>query len=79
MARILFEKGQRVVAVSDSTGGVYDENGLDITALTYHKEKTGSVKGFGKAKDITNDELLALDVDVLAPRPGGRHHQGERR
>ena len=66
-AKILFEKGKKVVAVSDSTGGVYKEDGLDIPALLYHKEETGSVKGFDKARDITNEELLELDVDVLAP------------
>jgi glutamate dehydrogenase/glutamate dehydrogenase (NAD(P)+) len=67
MAAILHEKGQKVVAVSDSQGGVYDENGLDIPALVRHKKETGSVLGFDKAKDITNEELLELDVDVLAP------------
>jgi len=66
-ARILYEKGKKVVAVSDSKGGVYREEGLDIPALMYHKEETGSVMGFNKARDITNEELLELDVDVLAP------------
>lgn len=67
IAQILYEKGRRVVAVSDSTGGVYNDSGLNIPALMYHKEETGSVKGFDKAKDITNEELLEMDVDVLAP------------
>lgn len=67
VAQILYEKGRKVVAVSDSTGGVYNEVGLNIPALKYHKEETGSVMGFDKARDITNEELLELDVDVLAP------------
>ena len=67
IAQILHEKGRKVVAVSDSTGGVYNEEGLNIPALAYHKEETGSVQGFDKAKDISNEELLELDVDVLAP------------
>lgn len=67
VASILYEKGKKVVAVSDSRGGVYRENGLDIPALTRHKEETGSVVGFDGAKDITNEELLELGVDVLAP------------
>lgn len=67
MASILYEKGKKVVAVSDSKGGVYDENGLDIPALMRHKEETGSVLGFDNAKDITNEDLLELGVDVLAP------------
>ncbi|HTY89761.1 MAG TPA: Glu/Leu/Phe/Val dehydrogenase [Methanocella sp.] len=67
IAQILYEKGRKVVAVSDSTGGVYNEKGLNIPALAYHKEETGSVQGFDKARDITNEELLEMDVDVLAP------------
>jgi glutamate dehydrogenase len=67
MAEILHGKGRKVVAVSDSKGGVYDEAGLDIPALMKYKEKTGNVTGFDKAKDISNEELLELDVDVLAP------------
>lgn len=67
VAQILYEKGRKIVAVSDSTGGVYSEGGLNIPALKYHKEETGSVMGFDKARDITNEELLEMDVDVLAP------------
>ena len=67
MADILYEKGRKVVAVSDSKGGVYQEKGLDIPALRRHKEETGSVQGFAGAKDITNEDLLELQVDVLAP------------
>lgn len=67
IAQILYEKGKKVVAVSDSKGGVYKEGGLDIPALMRFKEVTGSVVGFDKAKDISNDDLLELDVDVLAP------------
>ncbi len=67
MADILYERGKKVVAVSDSKGGVYSENGLDIPLLKRHKEETGSVTGLSGASDITNDDLLELDVDVLAP------------
>ena len=56
-----------VVAVSDSRGGVYSRNGLDIRALLAHKEKTGSVADFPGAENITNDELLELEVDILIP------------
>jgi glutamate dehydrogenase len=67
MADILYRKGKKVVAVSDSRGGVYQEKGLDIPALMCHKEETGSVLGFSGARDITNEDLLELGVDVLAP------------
>lgn len=67
LAGILYARGKKVVAVSDSKGGVYDERGLDIPALAKFKELTGSVVGFNGAKEITNEELLELSVDILAP------------
>lgn len=57
----------RVVAVSDSKGGIYKKEGLDFEEVKMHKLKTGSVVGFKGAKDITNSELLELAVDVLIP------------
>ncbi|MEM2937641.1 MAG: Glu/Leu/Phe/Val dehydrogenase [Thermoplasmata archaeon] len=59
--------GAKVVAVSDSKGGIYDEKGLDFQKVLQHKEKTGSVINYPGAKDITNEELLELKVDVLIP------------
>lgn len=59
--------GSKVVAVSDSQGGIYSEKGLDAEKVLAFKEKNGTVVGFPGTKKITNDELLALDVDVLIP------------
>ena len=59
--------GSKVVAVSDSKGGIYSENGLDFSKVKEHKEKTGSVINFPGARNITNQELLELNVDVLIP------------
>jgi glutamate dehydrogenase (NAD(P)+) len=59
--------GLKVVAVSDSRGGIYAPAGLDYEKVMAHKEKTGSVVGFPGAKIISNDELLELDVTVLIP------------
>ncbi len=59
--------GSKVVAVSDSKGGIYNEKGLDWKAVLEHKEKTGSVIGFKGSKQITNEELLELNVDILIP------------
>lgn len=67
IAKVLFEKGAKVVAVCDSRGAVLDEKGLDIHRLIAHKEKTGAVQKFSGARDMTNDELLKLDVEILAP------------
>ncbi|MHA1697073.1 MAG: Glu/Leu/Phe/Val family dehydrogenase, partial [Candidatus Helarchaeota archaeon] len=59
------EAGYKIVAVSDSRGGVYDEQGLDIEKLKQHKRENGSVQNFGALKNISNKRLLELDVDVL--------------
>ena len=59
--------GLKVVAVSDSKGGIYNPKGLDYKAVLAHKEKTGSVVGFPGAEKITNEALLELDVTVLLP------------
>ncbi len=57
----------KVVAVSDSRGGIYDPAGLDYQQVMAHKEQTGSVVGFPGARPVTNEALLELDVTVLIP------------
>ena len=61
------EFGGKVVAASDSQGGIYCPNGLNVRALMDHKRGTGSVIGFEDCDQITNAELLELDCDVLIP------------
>ena len=57
--------GYKVIAVSDSSGGVYNPKGLDVEKVMIHKEKTGSVLGL--YNELTNDELLTINVDILVP------------
>ena len=59
--------GSKVVAISDTKGGIYSEKGLDFDAVLKHKQKTGTVQGLEGTKNITNEELLELGVDVLIP------------
>ncbi len=59
--------GLKVVAVSDSRGGIYDPRGLEFDAVQKHKRETGSVTGFPGASPISNEDLLELDVTVLFP------------
>ena len=66
-ARFIQELGARVVAVSDSRGGVFNGDGLDLTTVTRHKEETGSVVGAPRTQAIANAELLEVDCDVLIP------------
>ncbi|MBT7903779.1 Glu/Leu/Phe/Val dehydrogenase [Candidatus Woesearchaeota archaeon] len=67
MARILSEWGHKIVAVSDRHGAIYQENGLNISEVTEHKHKTKSVKDFPNTKQMSNEDLLELEVDVLVP------------
>ncbi|HJQ99940.1 MAG TPA: Glu/Leu/Phe/Val dehydrogenase [Candidatus Polarisedimenticolaceae bacterium] len=59
--------GLRIVAVSDSRGGIVNMDGLDFAAVQAHKDRTGSVIEFKGAKPISNEAILELDVPVLFP------------
>jgi len=66
-AKLLSEMGCKIVAVSDSQGGVYNPKGVNPVAVFEHKEKTSSVLGFRGSEKITNEELLELECDILVP------------
>ena len=61
------EAGARVIAVSDSSGGIYDEAGLDPDAVLNFKKEHGSIVGLPGTKTISNEELLAIECDILIP------------
>ena len=67
VAKFLHNQGYKVVAVSDSNGAIYSEEGIDPESLLSYKKKKGSVKNFPSTKNITNTKLLELDVDILIP------------
>jgi glutamate dehydrogenase (NAD(P)+) len=67
LALILADQGASIIAVSDSGGGIYKPDGLDVAAAVEHKRTNRSFDGFEGAEAITNEELLILDCDVLAP------------
>jgi glutamate dehydrogenase (NAD(P)+) len=67
VARLLHDDGARIVALSDSKGGVYATRGLDPRQVAEHKQRTGSVVGWKGAERITNDELIEVKCDVLVP------------
>jgi glutamate dehydrogenase (NAD(P)+) len=60
-------RGCKVVAVSDFFGGIYDKNGLDIKDVNAYMAKNRTLKGYPKAEAITNEQLIALNVDILVP------------
>src|SRR5215472_9010160 len=66
-AKLLHDEGARVIAASDSKGGVYSSRGLDPARLAEHKRETGSLVGFKGAERITNEELIETKCDVLVP------------
>ncbi|MFL5962048.1 MAG: Glu/Leu/Phe/Val family dehydrogenase [Gaiellaceae bacterium] len=66
-AKFIAEQGATVVAISDSGGGVYNPNGVDVAAAFAHKRSGGSLSELKGGEHITNDELIALDCDVFAP------------
>jgi glutamate dehydrogenase (NAD(P)+) len=66
-AKLLTREGCRLIAISDSKGGVYNPKGLDLELLFAQKYETGSVIGFKNAETITNAELLELGCDILVP------------
>jgi len=66
-AKLAAEKGATVVAVSDSSGGIFTPDGLDPVDVKEHKAETGSVVDYEETSNITNEELLTLDVDLLVP------------
>jgi glutamate dehydrogenase/leucine dehydrogenase len=66
-AQLLHEAGAKVIAVSDSTGCVYNKNGLNIPELIHMKALVGHVEGFPESEPITPAQLLALKCDILVP------------
>jgi glutamate dehydrogenase (NAD(P)+) len=66
-AKFVAELGATVIAVSDSTGGLFNSNGVDVAAAFAHKRRGGSLSELKGGEQISNEELLLLDCDVLAP------------
>ena len=66
-ARILYDFGFRVIAVSDVDGAIFNNKGLNPYKVADHRDKTGSVKGCNEGEDIERDSLLTLDCDILIP------------
>ncbi len=67
LALILADQGATIVALSDSQGGVHSADGIDVRAALAHKQDSGSLEGLSGTETLTNEELLLVDCDVLAP------------
>jgi glutamate dehydrogenase (NAD(P)+) len=66
-ARFFSEKGASIVAAADITGAVYDPDGLDVAALTAHKEADGNMVDFRGGRQIERDAIIGVDCDLLIP------------
>lgn len=66
-AQLFAEAGARIVGISDSVGGIAGEQGLDLAAVAEHKASAGSVVGTPDTRTVSNEDLLALDCDILVP------------
>ncbi len=66
-AKIAADHDFKIVAISDSKGGIYNKKGIDIKKAIKYKEENGQLKGFKLAEEISNKELLELPVNVLVP------------
>jgi glutamate dehydrogenase (NAD(P)+) len=67
LAKFMHEQGAKVIAVSDSASGIYNPDGIDVELALAHKQETGALAGLRGTESISNDDLLLLDCDVLAP------------
>jgi glutamate dehydrogenase (NAD(P)+) len=67
LARFLAQEGATVIAASDSSGGVHNPKGIDVETAIAHKQETGALSGLKDAEKLTDEEVLVLDCDVLAP------------
>jgi glutamate dehydrogenase/leucine dehydrogenase len=66
-ARLIADEGATVVAVSDSSGGIHAADGMDVTRVSAWKREHGAVHGFPGAVDVSNEEVLEIDCDILIP------------
>ena len=66
-AKLIKEVGVKVIAVSDSKGAIFDPTGLDPDKVSEHKSKTESVIGYSGSDEISNEDILTIDCDILIP------------
>ncbi|QOV87348.1 Glu/Leu/Phe/Val family dehydrogenase [Humisphaera borealis] len=66
-ARLLAERGATVVAVTERSSGIYDDTGIEVEAAHNYYRENGTLAGFADCDEISNEELLTCDCDVLVP------------
>jgi glutamate dehydrogenase (NAD(P)+) len=66
-AKLLWEKGYKIIGIGEFDGALYNTSGIDISELMEHKARRGSIHGFAAAEAVDKDELLTMKCDVLVP------------
>jgi glutamate dehydrogenase (NAD(P)+) len=66
-AQLYAEQGAKIIAASDSRGGIHNPDGFDPLDVLRHKKETGSVIGYPGAKEVSNEEILTIPCDILVP------------
>jgi glutamate dehydrogenase/leucine dehydrogenase len=66
-AKLLADEGMKIVAISDHTGGVYNADGLDVRHAVQYVKTNGTLEGYTGGSSLSNEQLMALEVDVLVP------------
>lgn len=76
-AKILEQAGAKIIGLADSKGGIYNPQGLDIDDVASHKKIVDTVQGYREAENLTIDELISIETDVLIPAAlEGQIHEG---
>jgi glutamate dehydrogenase (NAD(P)+) len=66
-AKLMAEKGYRIIGIAEFDGGLYNSNGIDIPALTEYRQRNGSIVGFRGAEDMHPAELFTSECEILIP------------
>lgn len=66
IAKLLYKQGLKIIAISDSSGAIYDPSGIDPNNISELKKKFGRIANIPNVKIISNEKMIQLDVDLLA-------------
>src|SRR5436305_3065272 len=66
-AQLMYDAGYKIIGIGEWDGGLYNKNGIDITALVTYRQRNGTIVGFSGAESAATNDLLVTDCDILAP------------
>jgi len=66
-AQLMYDAGYKIIGIGEWDGGLYNKNGIDITALVTYRQRNGTIVGFSGAESAATNDLIVTDCDILAP------------